>query len=369
MKINLSISNFNMKKFIFKTSLFSLLIFTLLTSVNYFGDGAKLFHPGYENKIVDILFSSYNATNISNYDERILQRELINKIKENPDVVVLGSSRSMLINSTYFKDKKVINNSVSGASIEDLVAIYQMYATKNILPKKIILCVDPWLFNKNNGHKRWMSLNQEYNSFRNENVEIEESIFNYKMQQLFSFSYFQTSIKNLPNVISGKSEPIATHETYNQSNTKLVDASLSYGNKYRKVSNEQVYVKAKRYISGNIYSIENFKAISPEIFKEFKLLCRSIIQNDIELSFFLVPYHPLVYKKIEQDYRIVLKIENEVLSFAKENNIEFLGSFSPIIVGINSTGFYDGMHCKENAIKKIMKVYPNDSLYKSLGSW
>lgn len=358
-----------MKKFIYKTTIFSALILSFLVSVNYWGDGAKIFHPDYENKIADIIFKNQNATNISNYDERILQKELINRLHTNPDVLILGSSRTMLINSTFFDNKKLINNSVSGASIEDLIAIYQIYVEKNILPKKIIVGIDPWLLNDNNGQTRWKSLEKEYLSFSNEKKERNKSILDYKMKQLFSFSYFQASFKNLPNVIGGKSEPITSNEKYNQTTTKLVDASLSYGKQYREVSNEQVNNKAKNYISGNIYSIEGFNSLSPKILQEFEQLCLSILENNIELSFFLSPYHPIVYEKVVQNYSIVLDVENQVVKFAEEKGIKYFGSFSPQKAGVNTTEFYDGMHCKEHAVKEIMKVRTHNKVYKSLGNW
>jgi hypothetical protein len=358
-----------MKKFIFKTSIFSLLIFILLISVNYWGDSAKIFHRGYEKKIAELLFENHNVTNISNYDERILQKEIISKLGSSPDVLILGSSRIMLINSTYFKNKKVINNGVSGASIEDLIAIYQIYKSRSILPKKIILGIDPWLFNENNGQTRWHSLKKEYYSFSEKTVEVEKDRLNNKVKQLFSFSYFQASFNNIPNVISGKSEPIATDNIYNTTNTKLFDASLSYGKKFREVSDIEINNKAKNYIKGNIYSIEQFDKISPKIWDEFEYFCQEIIENDIELSFFLAPYHPIVYEEIEQNYKLVIVTENKVVNFAKENNIRCLGSFSPIKMEIDNKGFYDGMHSKEYIIKKIMKVQINDNEYKSLGKW
>ncbi len=358
-----------MKKFISKTAIFSIVVLLFLISVNYWGDSAKIFHSGYEEKIADIIFNNCNATNISNYDERVLQRELINRLDTNPDVLILGSSRTMLINSKYFKNKKVINNSVSGASIEDLIAVYQIYKTRNILPKKIILGIDPWLLNENNGQTRWKSLEKEYASFSSEETEVNQSILSNKAKQLFSFSYFQASFRNLPNVILSKSEPIASDETYNKTTTKLVDASLSYGEKYRAISNEDVNNNAKNYISGSIYSIEKFNDISPEVFHEFKKLCFSILQNDIELSFFLAPYHPIVFEKISRDYKIVLEVENQVLQFADENDIKYFGSFNPTKAKVNASDFYDGMHCKENAIKKIMKVQTHNNTYTSLGKW
>ncbi|MEQ8478625.1 MAG: hypothetical protein RIB54_20425 [Fulvivirga sp.] len=358
-----------MKKFIFKTSIFSVTTLFILVSVNYLSDSAKIFHEGYEKKISKIIFSNHNATNISNYDERILQKELISELNSSPDILILGSSRTMLINSTYFKTKKVINNSVTGASIEDLIAVYQMYVAKNKLPEKIILGIDPWLFNVNNGLTRWKSLEKEYYGFSNKKSDLKKSVLNNKVKQLFSFSYFQASFGNLPNLINGNSEPVSTDEIYNQTTTKLVDASLSYGKKYREASIDQVNSKAKKYTLGSIYSIEKFNDISSEIFQEFENLCFSILQNDIELSFFLSPYHPIVFEKINEDYQIVLEVENKVLQFANKKGIKCLGSFSPQKAEVNNSDFYDGMHCKEEAIKKIMRVQTNNNDYKPIGNW
>jgi hypothetical protein len=358
-----------MNRFIIKTSVFAIGILILLISVNYWGDAAKIFHTGYERNIANIIFENKNATNISNYDERILQKELINKIKSKPDILILGSSRTMLINSSYFENKKLINNSVSGASIEDCIAIYQMYKAKNILPKKIILGIDPWLFNENNGQQRWHSLQKEYYNFFSKTIHKQKNILSDKTQQLVSFSYFQSSLRSLPAVILGKSNPIPSNKMYNESNTKIIDGSLAYSEKYRNVSVEDVNNKAKNYIANQIYSIENFDKISPKIFNEFNKLCKEIKTNDIELSFFLAPYHPLVYKKIKEDYKVVLEEENKIINYANQNNIRIFGSFNPVKIEIDNTGFYDGMHSKEKTIQKILEVRTHNNVYKSLGDW
>jgi len=356
-----------MKKFIIKTLIFATVILTLLISVNYWGDAANIFHTGYERNIANIIYTNKNAANISNYDERILQRELINKIKSKPDILILGSSRTMLINSSYFENKKLINNSVSGASIEDFIAIYQMYKTKDMLPKKIILGIDPWLFNENNGQKRWRSLKKEYYSFFNKTTD--EDILNNKTEQLFSFSYFQSSLRSLPAIVLGKSNPIPSNEIYNETNTKIIDGSLTYSEKYRNVSIENVNNGAKDYIVDKIYSIENFNIISPKILKEFDDLCKEMQSNGIELSFFLAPYHPLVYAKIKKDYKVVLEGEKMISKYADQNNIRIFGSFNPIKIEIDNTGFYDGMHSKEKTIQKILDVRTHNNVYKSLGNW
>jgi len=116
-----------MQRFINKFIIISLPVLILLFTVNYFGDAARIFDSDYEKEMAETLMKGSFVTNISNYDERVFQKELINRMNNAPEILVLGSSRTMLINSTYFPNQTFFNNSVSGASIEDIIALFQMY--------------------------------------------------------------------------------------------------------------------------------------------------------------------------------------------------------------------------------------------------
>ena len=341
-----------MKKFIFKSCLFLFLTLTILISVNYFGDSAKLFTENYEKKIVNIILSNKNATNISNFDRRLVAREFVNRLNVSPDVLVIGSSRVMLINNSYFDDKKLINNAVTGASVQDLIAIYQMHKANNTLPKTIILGVDPWIFNINNDQKRWLTLSKEYYSYYKEEPNIENSDL-YKLNELLSPSYFQASYKNLLN----NSEPISTDKVYNKTNTILFDGSLSYGEEYRKASQEIVDDRAVYSIQDDLYSLDKFDSISTTLFNEFENFCNEILNNNIKLSLCLIPYHPIVFEKINEEYKIVLDIENKILEFAEKINIKYYGSYNPEMTGIDIHNFYDGMHLNETGIEIILNKH------------
>lgn len=342
-----------MKKFIYKASLCTIVVLIVLVSVNYLGDAAKLFGSDYEKGIAAILLNGENVTNISNYDERKLQKELIENLKKSPDIVILGSSRTMLINNEYFLDQFLLNNSVSGASIEDLISIYQIYKSKGIIPGKVIIGIDPWLFNENNNQSRWKTLENEYNKFLEKDSFFKDNLYKYK--QLISPSYFQSSIKQL----GKKSDPQTTLIKYNRSNTKLTDGSLTYSKSYRESTISDINVGVQRYIQGNIYSIGNFKELSPSIISKFELLIKDLKINNIQIIFFLAPYHPIVYDQIKRDYPKVLKTEEFIRSFARKKNIEILGSFSPNKIGVDENYFYDGMHSKEKGIKLILNSNTN----------
>jgi hypothetical protein len=363
--MNFYIFNFDMRKFIYKIFFYAVIVLSLLTTTNFLGDSAQLFSSGYENKIANILIEGNNVTNITNHDERILQREWIDKLDSSPDIIILGSSRSMMIREKDFENKKLINNAVSGASIEDLIAIYQIYKSKNIPPKKIILGLDPWIFNENNGEKRWLSLQKEYDSFYNRESDNKESDY-YKLKQLVSISYFQSSLKRgLSKIFKENVDPIITNKIYNQEQTKLSDGSITYDKKYTESSNyETVNRRAIEYNTGPMYNLEKFKYISPKLFKEFEKLCLEILNNNIELSIWIPPYHPKVYKKLKQEYQILLKLENKILNFASSKKIEVSGSINPHKSGFISENFYYGMHLKEDILKcgqffKTLAIFPS----------
>ena len=338
-----------MKKFIYKSLLFSILFIAIIMLVNYNGDAANLFKEGFEKKIVSIITKKKNATNLSNFDRRILAREIVDASTKSPEILILGSSRIMLINSSYFFNQTLINNGVTGASIQDIIAIYQMYKTKKILPRKIILGVDPWIFNINNEQSEWLTLSKEYYSYYNkENIETKNI---HKIKQLLSLAYFQSSYKNL----FSNSLPLSVNKRYNDTNTILYDGSLTYGKEYRENTQEVVNNKAKTFLQNGIYSLEKFDSISSDLSSEFQNFCNEILNNDIELNFFLTPYHPIVFKKIENEYKIVLEIENMIEEFAKKSNIKYAGSFSPKKSNLNETHFYDGMHLNEEGVKIILK--------------
>src|ERR1035438_2772710 len=140
-----------MKKFAIKLGAFCFPVLFIVISVNYWIDPANIFQNGkYEKGIVDFLCDSSNVTNIVNCDERLLQKFFIKCTSRQPDLLILGSSRSMLISSDLFTNQNIKNNSVSSASIEDDLAIYQLYQRQNMKPKVLLLCLDPWILNDNN---------------------------------------------------------------------------------------------------------------------------------------------------------------------------------------------------------------------------
>ncbi len=359
-KTNLYIFNFRfiaLKQLIIKSALFAISILLMVSSVNYFGDAGGIFNEGKIAKIAAYLVEGYNVTNVGNIDERDLQRRIIQLSKITPSTIVLGSSRIMMIKSEYFNTTSFMNHGMSGTSLEDMIAIYQLYKMKGALPQKIVIGIDPWIFNRNNEQTRWKGLAPEYYSFfSSENNGGNTNIFFDKYYQLFSPSYFKSSIRMLLNKKLLKPLPLPTKLKVNDAFTRLSDGSISYDAKCRNVTIQDVDNQARSYIAGAIYSLEKYSTFDKEYIYLFNKFVDEILSNNIQLEFVLMPYHPLVYDFFSSNnkYQIVLEFERYLKNFAMNKKIPLVGSFNPHAFNLNSSHFYDGMHLNERGVEIVL---------------
>lgn len=355
-----------MKSFIKRFFLVMTPILIIVSFVNYFGDAANIFKKDYEKNIANDLLKGNNVTNIANYNERLLQKYLISNAAFCPDVIMIGASRSMLINSTYFRGETFFNNSVSGATIEDLIAIVEMYREKKILPKKVIIGLEPYFLNSNNNQKRWETLELEYQTFVNrmpnnsikkeDNLAFKTKVFFKKffvVKELFSFSYFKPSLFEL--IMNKKSDPVITDKIANRTFTKLSDGSINYDAEYREASNKMVEEKVSDFLARDNFNFKHFDNLDISLQSKFVYLTDYLLLHNVKVEFFMPPYHPKVYEIIthEAKYRNVKKSESFFVSLALKKKIKIIGSSDPNKFNLDRTYFYDGLHLKEKGVEKF----------------
>jgi hypothetical protein len=206
---------------------------------------------------------------------------------------------------------------------------------------------------------RWSTLNDEYlilyNQLTGNNIVAKEELVNSTYLQLISLSYFKISFKKL---ISGRrNTPISTTIKTNNTFTKILDGSISYDLKYRSVTAAEIEEKCTIYTSGDIYGVEKFDEHSTEIRFLLEKFIEHLRKNNIEISIFLAPYHPKVYSFISKSdkYRKIIESESYFIDLGLKYEIEVLGSFNPNKLNMDGSYFYDGMHCNEKGIEKILK--------------
>jgi hypothetical protein len=348
------------RKYFYSVLGLSMVFFIVIGIFNYKIDPGNIFgNETYIKGVGDILLSGKNVANVQNYDERLLQKYVIENTNDNKDVIVLGSSRTMAISEDYFPYYTFYNYSVSSASLEDDIALFWLNDKKGFKPKKIIIALDAWLLNKNNQQIGWKSLDNEYNMALNlldfKNNIKNNTVFFEKYKQLISIAYLEASIKR--RFFDEKTTYYETGEKYLDNTVILADGSRVFEKKIRNISFEEADKAALKYMYGSNYPLEKYYELDAENQEIFEKFIVYLQKNDIEVVFYLTPYHPIVYKALVENekYKIIDNVEDYFRKFAETNSIKVIGSYNPYECNLDEKDFSDGMHMRKESVDKFLK--------------
>jgi hypothetical protein len=164
---------------------FIFLIF--LCFFNYFVDSAGLFFHSFQGR--KISQSSEQALVVpSNHNQRKAKQFYLSMTKD-VDIVVLGSSRGLQLGTTELKNKKILNLSVSTASIDEYWEFYKLLNERKINYKVLLINLDIWQFNENAQGDHLEDFKKDF-SFRHIRKQFQSSLTN-----LISFENFISNLK------------------------------------------------------------------------------------------------------------------------------------------------------------------------------
>ncbi|MGI6723275.1 MAG: hypothetical protein ACOX39_02705 [Arcobacteraceae bacterium] len=336
-------------------------IFILVGSFNYKIDSLGILKDSTLDNVTKDLADGNIIAGLSNIDERIFRKKQIKYLKNDVEFIAIGSSRTMQLRKNMFLDDGINNfqnYSVSGASLEDYIALIQVHKNKfGKLPKNIILGLDAWIFNQNNGQTRYLSLVEEYNEFisilnnsSKQKINNDTSTRN-NFLYFISIEYFKKNLKDF----SKKEIFYIADNIEVDDNLRMPDGSIYYPYKSRFPDFKEVEKVAKSYTQGNVYSLENYKKLfNIELFEN---LIKYLLENNVNIYFYLTPYNPITYDILMQNekYKIINQAEEYIINFSKQNNIKIVGSFNPHNYNLTNEDFFDGMHSLDIAYEKIFK--------------
>lgn len=342
-----------MKIFFFKLLLILAPVALLVAASNFWVDPANLFSSEkYVAGVADIIASGHNVNNVSNYDERLLQAQVVKKVAYKPDVVVLGSSRIMEVGKDLFGGSVVLNCAVSHANIYDLVAIVGLLDSANKLPGKVVINLDPHLVCLG-GTSEWQTLSPYFDSFlsklavRSSAPYKVESLVWKKFYSLLSFEYFE---KSLDFVVKGKSKRyVDVGYAIPDSYGRFADGTICYPAAYMHPDTLKV--------AGDARVVGGQEEVAPDSSKIYllKATVDFLRKKNIDVSFILLPYHPVYYDVMDRRWPgIFNKYDALFHAIAMERNIPVLGGFDAGVVGIPASQFYDAHHCSRDALHKVI---------------
>jgi len=333
----------------------------LISLFNYKIDSLSIFgNSKYLNQASKTLLSDKMIAGLKNYDERLFQKYIIADSKEKRDIILLGSSRTMVFRKKFLREKNAtfFNHSVSGASLDDFIAIVGLYESiAGYLPHHIIIGIDDWMLNKNYTPNRWKSLSKYYfyemNKIYHTNKYSTKEGFNLsKWKQLINYDYTISNIEFYINLLKNHHKIFYTTDTINiDDSIKEPDGSIHYPYKVRYISAKEVKIEAISLAKRKIKTEKKFELYT-KLFEDFINYLKS---NNVKVTLLLPPYNPLSYNLLTQKYhyKTIDNIENYLRKYANKNHIEVEGSYNPNKYNLKLTDFSDGIHGHEEVFKKI----------------
>jgi hypothetical protein len=328
---------------------------------NFFRDRAHIVRSeSFISGVRDSMQGGRQVAGLEDYNERALARQIAQQYATQPDVLILGSSRSAELTAWMCGGKDVLNLSVSGASWQDHVGLYIAagQSGKLALVKKLYLCVDPWLLNPNNGEVRWQTLNDEVaRAARNWQIKGYRSPYSErqwmaKLREMFNPLYAWENLTQAPVPFFATTDTVSTH--------KLVFSNGSIRQQKEKDARglEESRERAREFASRkDLFHLAKFDRMDSACLRALEFMLKELKESGAEVHLLLMPFHPLVYTRMQTDrrYARVAEAENTFRSMAAAQGWRITGSYDPARAGMTELDFFDGMHLKRSVLTRLLK--------------
>ena len=352
----------NKKKWI-GMALFALPIILLLVGVNYIADPGNLFHD-FAGELTDAIIAGQEVQILSNNcDEREISKQLIEKMPQKINCLVLGPSLSLTIGQEMTGAETFYNLSMSSADYYDLLAMVALLNINNKQVDRMIICFDSRLFDdkvsESDGrhdklmeYSLWMEdiLNNPNSSAGLNTPKVNQTSSLNNLSQLFSISYFQNSVSYLKaNGTSVLGERWQIADPDSTASRYLADYSILYGADQEDTTVEEVIEASRIYwLEANV---TEYTYANPDKLATFEKLVQYLQAQGTEVELFLCPFAPALWDRIGEDhYPLLFQMEREAARLAQDYDLKVTGSYNPYTVGLGNEHFYDSRHVRRSVI-------------------
>lgn len=342
-------------------------VLVVFCGINYYEDPANIFHNNSKNVAETILNGQEAYFGSGNGDERDVRYNCIEGLPKHLDCITLGPSLAMGISSSDVGTDSYHNLSVSGMNFNDFMGQIAMLEAYGVKYDRVIFCVDSYFFDETFAVGARNQTIMPYAEYMIRKLDGENPSMPYvsgdsnelktQMEQLFSVSYFQSSV-NLVRNNNSMILPEARWGIVDESTKDLahyeVDGSWVYSADYRDNTIDDVVRDANEYPIETQFAYDQHLS---DYYKDyFKKLIKYLLDNGVEVEFYLCPLCPTLWDRLEADsehYYILDEIEAYAYEVADEYDIKLTGSYDPYIVGISDADFLDARHIQDDKLSEF----------------
>jgi hypothetical protein len=306
------------------------------------------------------------------FNERKFRAEHL-RVIEPPDILIMGSSRAMTVKSEHFPGRRVYNTALSGASIEDHVALWQGFKEAGKLPKRVLLYLDTWNLNQNTfARHRWITNFSWLERFYHERLSTEPlartlwiaTLEQYamgrfsEMVDMASVTLLRQSLFSLfrPNWSNPRDhQVVARTEQPDHREAWARDGSLVHSrNELNDRSPASVRQIARDVKNGAANAYLGNWDFDGNAESALKLMLQDASTSGIEVKIVIPPFHPDTFKILSTrpEYRKVLPEFNAAI---RKLPVETCDMTDPSVADCSEDEFFDSAHVDAICTKKILE--------------
>jgi hypothetical protein len=315
-------------------------------------------------------------------DDRRLQRVRLQVIPR-PAVVSFGSSRVMPLTGAALglTPGEFYNTAVSGASVEDPIAFWQLLKRGGRVPDIAIFSIDHWTLGRAPEEVRWLALADLVREFLDGagrapgwgGAPLQTLTFEWaRFKELFSYTVLKASVIDLDRAVRGRNRrgaevleslrrDVVPEDLVDGRRAIRADGSLIYESSFAGQSSEQVrreaVREAMRFVLGGGRGQADFQ-MDRERLARLELLWRDMRAHGVELVVYLPPYHPAAWALIQADAPAASALAESVAAvaaLAARMGARFRDASDPESIPCGAEQFYDGIHVRVACLRAVIE--------------
>lgn len=314
-------------------------------------------------------------------DERRFQRARLAVIPT-PRVVVFGSSRAMLVSTAMVgaAPGEFYNGGLSGASVEDFIALWSRLVRRERVPTVALFVVDQWTFNRAHDQLRWLEWADDVHRFLDaagsrralRGLPVDDVTYRWlQAKELVSYTVLKRSLGSLNRLRSRRdrrgTDIVRALERDLVSEADLAgrrglraDGSLVYDRAYEARTPAEVRQIAARYAVTARGNLGGFRW-DAERAERLERLWEDMRARGVRIVALLPPFHPEVWRHLVGDPRLAAALtetDGFLRRLAARVDASYADFSDPATIPCSEAEFLDGSHpraaCVERLLRKVL---------------
>ncbi len=307
-----------------------------------------------------------------NVDERRFQRTRVSVIAR-PRVVAFGSSRVMQATGAMVgvEPQAFYNLGMSGGTLEDHVALWELLRRQAKIPELAIFSIDPWVFNAEFQEVRWLSLSAEVEAFSARGggrwVEVAVASWN-QAKELVSYQVLRDSARRLRRAVRNRPAAMAgtvivPEAAVGDRQALRADGSLIYDGTFQRRDLLEIHDEAVRWAATGGAGLARFRS-NPEHVRLLEALWRDLRARGVRIVAYTPPYHPAAWRVLESDARqrqALDQVRAILVGLAARTGAGFSDFADPAAVPCGAEEFFDPQHPRPACLQRLLRRLQADS--------